>query len=94
MKYIKRVFIVLFGLLIIMLLKQVKAATSATVYTGEAVSIEKIDSVEITSNNVEIDINTSKVENQFIIKNTKDEELVTKVTAKLEDEKSGFTIRD
>ncbi|MBR3325016.1 MAG: hypothetical protein IKG14_03105 [Clostridia bacterium] len=83
MKYIRKVFIVLFGLLIIMLFKQVNAATSATVYTGEAISIEKIDSVEITSNDVNIDINTSKVENKFIIKNIKDEELVTKVTAKI-----------
>lgn len=73
---------------------KVNAATSATVYAGESISIEKLNDVDIVQNKVEIDINTSRVNNDFVIKNKNNEDLITKVTVKLEDAKASFSIKD
>ena len=95
MKKIIRIVLLLFILLIFVTIKnKVKASTSATVYSGEAISIEKSNDVDVVSNDVNIDLTTSKVTNTFILKNLKNSNLITKITAKLEDEKTSFSIKD
>ncbi len=94
MKKIRRIIVILLLLMVAFMVKKVNASTSSTVYTGEIPLIEKIEDIEIVSNEVNVDVNTSKVTNQLIIKNIKNEDLVTKITAKLEDKKTGFSIKD
>ena len=94
MKKLSRIIILLLGVFVLFMFENVKASVSSTVFIGDSITIDKLDLVEVTSNDICIDINTSKVTNDFLIKNTNNEELITKITAKLEDESSNFSIKD
>lgn len=90
-------FILLLILVLILSLlsaKEVSASTSATYFYEEPIILENKENIEILSNEIKIDTTSSKIQNIFLLKNTSDKEIKTKVSIKLEDEKLSTTITD
>lgn len=70
------------------------ASSSATYFYGEPISIEKSEDIKIISNEVKIDTENSKIENNFLIKNVSDKEVISKISIKLEDKKIATSINN
>ena len=70
------------------------ASSSVTYFYGEPISIEKSENIKIISNEVKIDTENSKIENNFLIKNVSDKEVISKISIKLEDKKIATSINN
>ena len=90
--------IILFFIILIISLfimsKPSQASTSATYFYGEPIIVEKSKDIELIYNEINIDAETSEIENTFILKNISNGEVETKVSIKLEDERLSTSIKN
>ena len=88
-------FIVLFIVFLAISCTSVYASSSATYFDGKAAIIEDENNViQILSNEITINTDTSKVTNELILKNTSAEEIITKIALPLENEELSTSIHD
>lgn len=90
----KKILLTIFFVLIFFIKFNVCYSSSyVTYYYGEAIKVEKSD-VEILSNEITIDLTTSKINNVVFLKNTTNEEINTSIILPLENQNFSTTINN
>ena len=92
MKKCIKYFLCFIFLLLLFMLKDVRASTGSTVFIGEPIVLDNYEDVEITLNEVDINEETSEVKNMHLFTNLSDTTITRKASIKLEDSFSKFTI--
>ena len=88
-------FVILYIVFLAISCTSVYASSSATYFDGKAPIIEDPSNViQILSNEITINTDTSKVTNELILKNTSAEEIITKIALPLENEELSTSIHD
>ena len=94
MKKVK-IFAILFFFIVAISCTTVYASSSVTYFDGKATIIEDTNNnIQILSNEITINTDTSKVINELILKNTSNEDIITKLTLPLENVELSTSIHD
>ena len=94
MKKVK-IFAILFFFIVAISCTTVYASSSVTYFDGKATIIEDTNNnIQILSNEITINTDTSKVINELILKNTSKEDIITKLTLPLENVELSTSIHD